>query len=79
MGGAANRKMGGQTQESGGLKVPNIKVGGFGLRSMKWLDERHGRIIYELNFLFVFNDKCSFIQSDNPIQNNLQVNASVFV
>jgi len=62
-----------------GLNPPTNKLWSFGLRSMTRSDERHGRIIHELNSLLVFNDKRLFCQTNNPIQNNLQVNASVIV
>ena len=65
MGGAAKRKM-----------------GGFGLRSKKWVDERRSGIIYELTFPFFFsiiNLQLSFFQSDNPIQNSLQVNSFLVI
>jgi len=78
MGGAVKRK--GDRLNNLGFQPPTKKLVGFGLRSMKWPDERHSHVNYELNFLFVFNDKRSFFQSDNQFENNLHfVNASVFV
>ena len=75
MGGAAKRRMGGQNKKFGGFKPLNKKVGGFGLRIKKWAELVYSRIIYELDFLlFSMIHKLSIFQSNNPIQNSLQVN-----